>query len=247
MGTRNICVKTADQRDTVILAVLKGREKKTVEDFLRSIPKRLRATVEQVCTDLYEGFVNAVKEVLPAAKVVADRFHVAKLYRAAVDTLRKSEMKELKRVFEKEEYAGLKGVMWLLRRNSRDLTEAELALLELLFECSPSLRKAHALREKLTAIFETKHTKESAERAIRAWMAEVKRSGLDCFDDFLGTIENWMDEITNYFISRLSSGWIEGFNNKIKLIKRRCFGLTNLGNLFRRIWLDLKGYEAFAR
>jgi len=230
----------------VILAVLKGREKRTVEDFLRSIPKRLRATVEQVCTDLYEGFVNAVQEVLPDAKVVADRFHVAKLYRAAVDTLRKSEMKELKRLLKKEEYAGLKGVMWLLRRNSRDLTEEELALLELLFECSPLLRKAHALREKLTAIFETKHTKESAERAIRAWMAEVKRSGLDCFDDFLGTLENWMDEITNYFISRLSSGWIEGFNNKIKVIKRRCFGLINVGNLFRRIWLDLKGYEAFA-
>lgn len=230
----------------VILAVLKGREKKTAMDFLKSIPKKLRATVEQVCTDLYEGFVNAVKEVLPAAKVVADRFHVAKLYRAAVDKLRKREMKELKRILEKKEYAGLKGVMWLLRRNSDDLTEEELALLELLFECSPSLRKAHALREKLTSIFETEHTKESAERAIRAWIAEVKGSGLDCFDTFLGTLEKWMNEITNYFISRLSSGWIEGFNNKIKVIKRRCFGIINPGNLFRRIWLDLNGYESFA-
>jgi len=104
----------------VSLAVLKGREKKTVEEFLRSIPKQLRATVEQVCTDLYEGFVNAVKEVLPNAKLVADRFQVAKLDRAAVDQLRKSEMKELKSVLQKEEYAGLQGVMWLLRRSSSD-------------------------------------------------------------------------------------------------------------------------------
>jgi len=49
--------------------------------------------------------------------------------------------------------------------------------------------------------------------AIRAWIKEVKRSGLDCFDKFLGTLENWMDEITNYFISRLTSGWVEGLNN----------------------------------
>jgi transposase len=77
-------------------------------------------------------------------------------------------------------------------------------------------------------------------------MEEVKQSGLKCFDKFLGTLENWMDEITNYFISRLSSGWVEGLNNKIKVLKRRCYGLSNIGNLFRRISLDLQGRAAFA-
>ncbi len=57
---------------------------------------------------------------------------------------------------------------------------------------------------------------------------------------------SFMDLITNYFISRSSSGWVEGLNNKIKVLKRRAYGVKNLGNLFRRIWLDLKGYEAFA-
>lgn len=248
-GHRNFVtiVSTQDEQGRAcVLAVLKGREKQTVVAFLKSIPKRLRKQVEQVCTDLYEGFVNAVKEVLPQAKVVADRFHVAKLYRAAVDDLRKSEMREIKHLLKPEEYAGLKGVMWLLRHNSDDLTSEELELLELLFECSPLLRKAHALREKLTKIFDAEHTKESAGRAIRAWIGEVKRSSLSCFDKFLGTIENYMDEITNYFISRLSSGWIEGFNNKIKVLKRRCYGLINIPSLFRRLWLDLHGFEAFA-
>jgi transposase len=50
-----------------------------------------------------------------------------------------------------------------------------------------------------------------------------------------------------YFVSRLSSGWVEGLNNKIKALKRRGYGIRNLPNLFRRIWLDLKGYEAFAK
>jgi len=230
----------------VILAVLEGREKETVKAFLQSIPAELRATIADVCTDMYDGFANAVKEVLPQARVIADRFHVARAYRAAVDELRKEELRELKAALKPEEYAGLKGVMWALRRNQADLSDEEWQLLELLFECSPALRQAYKLREKLTRIFETRHTKASARRAIRQWMAAVKRSGLDCFDKFLGTLENWLDEITNYFINRLTSGWVEGFNNKIKVLKRRCYGLTSPASLFRRLWLDLNGLDAFA-
>jgi transposase len=240
-------ISARDERaGPVVLAVLEGREKQTVIAFLQRIPEQLRATVKAVCTDLYDGFAGAVKEVLPQAKVVADRFHVAKLFRGATDALRKSEMGEIKQALKPEEYAAFKGVLWVWRRNQQDLTEEELEQLELLFECSPLLRRAHHLREKLSQIFETKQTKQAGEREIRAWIKEVKGSGLDCFDKFLATLETWMDEITNYFLSRLSSGWVEGLNNKIKVLKRRCYGIRNLPNLFRRIWLDLKGYQAFA-
>ena len=235
-----------EQGNPVVLAVLKGREKKTVVDFLKTIPARLQKTIKEVCTDLYEGFINAVEEVLPQAKLVADRYHIAKLYRAAVDQLRKIEMKELKQVLKQEEYAGLKGVLWMLRKRSESLEPEEKEILDLLFDASPLLRKAYHLREKLTRIFDKEHSKESGRRAIRRWMAEVRESGLDCFDKFLATLEERMDIITNYFTSRSSSGWVEGLNNKIKVLKRRSYGIKNLASLFRRIWLDLKGYEAFA-
>jgi transposase len=230
----------------IVLAVLKGREKQTLVDFLKTIPKGLQDTITEVCTDLYEGFINAVEEVLPQTQIVADRFHMAKLYRAAVDELRKTELKALKGVLTKEDYGGLKGVLWALRKRHENLEPEEQALLDRLFEASPMLRKAYNLREKLTRIFNKKHSKKSGRRAIRRWMAQVKDSGLECFDTFLSTLEKRMDIITNYFISRSSSGWVEGLNNKIKVLKRRAYGVKNLGNLFRRIWLDLKGYEAFA-
>jgi transposase len=184
--------------------------------------------------------------VLPQAQIVADRFHVTKLYRAAVDALRKTELKALKGALTKEQYAGLKGVLWAWRKRSENLAPEEHALLDRLFEVSPLLRKAYNLREKLTRIFDKEQSKKSGRRAIRRWMAAVRKSGLDCFDQFLTTLENRMDLITNYFISRSSSGWVEGLNNKIKVLKRRSYGAKNLGNLFRRIWLDLRGYEAFA-
>ena len=240
-------VSTQDEEgNPEVLAVLKGREKETIVKFLKTIPAKLRKTIEEVCTDLYEGFIGAVEEVLPETRIVADRFHVAKLYRAAVDQVRKVELKELNRVLEKEEYAGLKGVLWMLRKRNEDLAAEEKKILALLFNASPLLQKAYRLREKLTRIFDRDHTKESGERAIRRWMAEVRASGLGCFDQFLTTLEKQMDLITNYFINRSSSGWVEGLNNKIKVLKRRAYGITNLANLFRRIWLDLNGYEAFA-
>jgi transposase len=235
-----------EQGRPIVLAVLKGREKQPLVDFLKTIPKRLQETIKEGCTDLYDGFIHAAEEVLPQAKIVADRFHVAKLYRAAVDELRKTELKALKGVLTKAEYAGLKGVLWALRKRREHLEPEEQALLDRLFEASPLLRKAYTLREKLTRLFDKEHSKKSGRRALRRWMAAVRNSGLDCFDKFLTTLENRMDIITNYFISRSSSGWVEGLNNKIKVLKRRSYGIKNLGNLFRRIWLDLRGHEAFA-
>src|SRR5881227_2552084 len=131
------------------------------------------------------------------------------------DALRKIEMKELKAILTKEEYARLKGVLGALRKRHENLEPEEQALLDGLFEASLSLRKAYNLREKLTRLFDKKHSKKSGRRAIRRWMAAVRESGLNCFDNFLTPLENRMDTITNYFISRSSSGWVEGLNNKI--------------------------------
>jgi transposase len=235
-----------EQGRPIVLAVLEGREKQTLVDFLKTIPKRLQDTIKEVCTDRYDGFIHAAEEVLPQATIVADCFHVTKLYRAAVDEVRKTELKALKGALTKEQYAELKGVLWALRTRSENLAPEEHALLDRLFEASPLLRKAYTLREKLTRIFDKEHSKKSGRRALRRWMAAVRESGLDCFDQFLTTLENRMDIIINYFISRSSSGWVEGLNNKIKVLKRRSYGIKNLGNLFRRIWLDLRGHEAFA-
>jgi transposase len=96
------------------------------------------------------------------------------------------------------------------------------------------------LREQLTAIYEQPLAKPMAERKIRGWIRRVKRSQLKCFNDFLSTLDNWWEEITNYFVERENSGFVEGFNNKLKVLKRRCYGIFNLQHLFQRIYLDLE-------
>jgi transposase len=88
--------------------------------------------------------------------------------------------------------------------------------------------------------------KSKAKRELKYWMKRVRESEVSCFDTFLSTLEKWLDERANYFIARLTSGFVEGLNNKIKVIKRRCYGLLNPKHLFQRIHLDLSGYSEFA-
>jgi transposase len=166
-----VLVTTRDAEGQVkLLGVLPDRKLETVEKFLLTIPERLRATVREVCIDMYEGYASAVKKVLPQARAVADRFHVAKKYRDCADRLRIESQRDLKAGLSKEEYEALKGTMWLFRRDPEELD------------------------------------KEERER---------------------------------------TSGFVEGFNNKVKVLKRRCYGITNLTHLFQRLYLDLGGYRLF--
>jgi len=232
---------------TRILAVLKDRKKETVKTFFSRIPTRVRKTVRAVCADMYDGFVKAAKEVFgDKVKIIIDRFHVAKLYRKGVDTLRKAEMKRLKNTLVKEEYAKLKNVMWILRKDTKNLLDEELDVLQLLFMHSPLLETSYKLSKELTYIFNEDRQRSRAKRNIHAWINRVKQSGLGCFNTFLSTLEERMEEILHYFIHRQTSGFVEGLNNKIKVIKRRCYGILNPDHLFQRILLDLSGYSLFS-
>jgi transposase len=230
-----------------LLAVLKDRRKDTVKDFLETIPDDLKSTVKSVCTDMYDGFINAAKEVFgKRTRIVVDRFHVAKLYRKGLDTLRIKELKRLKEELSEEEYAELKGAMWVLRKKKEDLTAENKALLKLLFGYSPSLKTAYQLRNDLTKIFNTKTSRSGGKRRINNWIVRVNASGITCYDKFISTLNSYMEEIVNYFIDRHSSGFVEGFNNKIKVIKRRCYGILNIDHLFQRIFLDISEREIYA-
>lgn len=230
-----------------ILAVLPNRKKKTVKKFLCSIPQRLRETIHTVCCDMWKHYIAAVEEVFgDEVDITVDRFHVAGKYRAAADKLRQKELRRLKKELSENDYKELKGIMWTYRKQEADLSPDEADLLERFFAYSPDAQKTYTLREELTAIFEQPLSKEKAAEKIKAWCDQVKESGLTCFDAFLTTLDNHLDYITNYFIKRLNSGFVEGFNNKIKVIKRRCYGIFNVAHLFQRIFLDLEGYRLFA-
>lgn len=230
----------------IILGVLPGHEKAEVIDFLRSIPLRITQSIQTVCCDLWEAYTEAARQELPSARIVADRFHVARHYRDAADQVRKQELHGLKKELPKAEYEKLNGSYRAFRKNAVDLNKEERKVLRSFFKHSALAKQAYLLREALTAIFNMNLSKKQAQSKIRGWIQKVHNSGLNCFENFLKLLNTWWEEITNYFIRRENSGFVEGFNNKVKVLKRRSYGIFNLKHLFQRIYLDLHGYHLFA-
>ncbi len=212
------------QGHTHVLAVLPDRLQATVQAFLDGIPTVLKTTIRRVCMDMWDGYAGAVVAALPHAQIVVDRFHVAVQYRNAVDEVRKQGCRRINASRRTRPCprpncgVGAPGMAVLTPTQQGQLVE--------LFEQTPALASACVLRTTLTAIFECTPDRATQAR-IKAWSAQVKASGLSCFDKFLNTLHNWQDGILNYFDGRYNSGFVEGLNNKLKLLKRRCFGLDD--------------------
>ena len=241
-----VSAKVSEAGDSpIVIGVLPDREKETVKTFLKSIPEHLKQTVKHVCTDMYDGFVYAAIEVFGVQCLVIDRYHVAKLYRKPLDKLRISEMARLKSELSEQEYAKLEGMMWILRKNHECLSESNKSALEILYKHSPKLKDAHSYALKLTHIFNIHTTRKSAIAKINRWIKSVEKSKLKIFNGFITTLCKYKPYIGNYFKSRKNSGFVEGLNNKIKVLKRRCYGLFNTESLFQRLFLDLQGMAIY--
>lgn len=244
---------TAKQSDGTIriLAVLPDRKKATVRAFLEQIPARLRTTIRSFTSDLYESYTAAIDEYLAAhpdvkARRVIDRFHVAQLYREDFDDLRKTELKRLKKELPKATFdQDCQKTLWILRKNQSALDQKEQIRLNQLLTHSPLLRQAYSLREELTTLFNKVQTLEEAELSLTLWIQKVEASSVACYDKFIQTLRTHWKPILNYFVDRVTSGFVEGLNNKIKTIKRRCYGIRKTTTLFQRIWLDLEGFQRF--
>lgn len=248
-GHRSFVVIVTARRsegELLLLAVLPNRTKETVRSWLQSIPAARQTQIQTVCCDLWEAYVSAVQEVLPHTTIVLDRFHVAQHYRDAADTLRKQELKRLHKELPKESTNPFKKSLWPFRKRPADLESSEQERLDALFAHSPALKQAYTFRDELTTIFDTTRSKAAGVRRIKAWRKRVAASGLRCFDAFLSLVDRWLSLIANYFRHRQSSGFVEGLNTKLKVLKRRCYGIYNLGHLFQRITLDLQGYRQFS-
>jgi len=240
----------SDNKKVKILGVVDGNSKDDILPFLQSIPKDILLSLRGITIDMGASYFSALKEVIDDVDkfnriVTIDRFHVAKLVGDKVDKERKKVVKQLKIEFENDDdkLESIKGTMWPFRHHRDDLSEEENDKLEKLFELAPSLEECYDLREELYEIFELKGiSKEEAKEKIDDWCEKAnlfKTKGFNPFTSFIKTYRNFEENILNYFTDRISSGPVEGLNNKIKVIKRRGFGFRNIANFAKRLFLDI--------
>lgn len=217
-----------------IVDVLPSRKESVLRRYFSSISKEARENVQTVTMDMWATFINLVKEFFPNARIVIDRFHVQKQLNKAVDTVRKT----VQRTLSKQESKELKGLRWVLLKNKDMLNQEERTLLKKAFGYSSKLHSAYLRKEEFREIFEKNTNKKKAAKQIQRWIEKAAALKHRSFTTFLKTLNNRKDYILNYFRRLESNGFMEGIINKVKLIKRAAYGMTNFCHLRNRILLS---------
>jgi transposase len=193
-------------------------------DALKPFWKRLRrshAKIEAVATDMSKAYIKAVRDNLKRAVHVFDHFHVIKLYNDKLSALRRQLFHELTAQGKKL----VKGIRWLLLKNQENLDpkKDERQRLERALKLNEPLAIAYYLKEDLRQIWQQEN-KFTARHFLRDWLARARVSGVRMLEKFADTLEEHQEGILNYYDYPISTGPLEGTNNKIQLMKRKAYG-----------------------
>jgi transposase len=229
-----------DHTNGRVLDVLETRDKAAVVQWLKAGRESgLLASLQEVTCDMWDAYAEAPKEVFgPAVRITIDRFHVMKNFQDRLNDARREIQKRL----DKQQAKELKGSRWLWVTNPENLTAEQRAELEVLKRKFPDLGRLADHREALRRIFEDHRIKNPATAVdrLKQWCRQGVALGLQALTQFNKTLENWMDRIANYFVSRSSNGRTEGFNRGLRAILWRACGMRNFAH-FRLRALHLFG------
>lgn len=201
-----------------------GKGVEALEPFWKRL-RRARAKVKAVATDMSPAYNRAVRDHLPRAVHVFDHFHVIKLFNDKLSDLRRQLYHQAS---SDEERKLLKGTRWLLLKNPENLDEDrnELQRLEDALRLNKPLAIAYYLKEDLRQIW-SQPDKRTARRVLRDWLKRARASGIRMLVQFAATLEAHQEGILNYYNYPISTGPLEGTNNKIKTMKRQAYGFRD--------------------
>src|SRR3954453_7033874 len=197
-------------------------------DALKPFWKRLRsskAKIEAVAMDMSPAYREAVSTHLPKAKIVFDRFHVMKLFNEKLSDLRRALHREATDVMQKKV---LKGTRWLLLKAAENLDEKkdERTKLEEALALNKSLAVAYYLKEDLRQFWE-KPGKKFGTVFLDGWIKRAESSGIKILQQMAKTLAAHRSGLLAYYDVMLTSGPMEGTNNKIKAMKRQAYGFRD--------------------
>ena len=183
--------------------------------------KKSRAQIIAVCSDMSSAYTSAIRSHLPEAIHVFDRFHVVKLFNEKLTSLRRRLYGETK---DKEAKDALKGIRFELLKREPSAKGAE--QLEKALALHADLAVAHVLKEQLSEFWE-QDDEVDAFSCIVSWIEDAEWSEIPEMKAFAKTLRKHWQEIINYYDAEITTGPLEGFNNKIKTLKRQSYGFRD--------------------
>ena len=218
----------ADPKNHKIIDILPNRYE---NDLIRYFSQfESRKNVKYFVCDMNPHFREVGKACFKNAVIVADRYHVIRQVYWAMERVRKNEQNKLSAGFRKY----FKKSRYLLMKPMEKLTDEEADKLALMFEIAPRLADAYRLKNEFLTVIRSKSSAEG-KRKLADWLMAVEVMDLPEFSDCSRAYHNWFKEILNSMDVPWSNGFIEGCNNKTKVLKRVCFGMRNFRNFRNRI------------
>lgn len=214
---------------TVVLDLLSGAVVFIGEgkgaDALAPFWRRLHASgarIEAVASDMSAAYLLAIAEHLPDAVHVLDRFHVMKLYNDKLANLRRDLQRSAETVEHKRV---IKGTRWLLLKNAENLDadRDEQRRLEEALQLNRPLATAYYMKEDLRQLWQ-QPGKRTAGRFLDAWIARAESSGVRMLIQFAQTLQQHRRSLLAWYDYPISTGPLEGTNNKIQTMKRQAYG-----------------------
>jgi len=184
-----------------------------------------RAKIRAVATDMGKPYIRAVRDHLPHAVHVFDHFHVIKLFNDKLSALRRELYHQAQSDHER---AILKGTRWLLLKNPENLDNErnEFDRLMAALRLNQPLAIAYYLKEDLRQIWQQSN-KRTARRVLKDWLARARASGIRILQQFADTLEEHQEGVLAYYDYPISTGPLEGTNNKIQTMKRQAYGFRD--------------------
>ena len=213
-----------DLASGAVVFVGDGKDAEALEPFWKRL-KASRARIEAVAMDMSKAYIHAVSAHLPNSTIVFDHFHLVKLFNEKLTQLRRDLHRELEDCRQKHV---LKGTRWLLLKNPENLDPErnEHERLEEALALNKPLATAYYMKEDLRQLW-TQGNKKAAELHLNDWIARAEASGIAILKSFAKTLRTYRAGILAYYDFRISSGPLEGTNNKIKTMQRQAYGFRD--------------------
>lgn len=200
------------------------RSEASLDEFFNWLGPKKNARVELAVMDMWKAFSNSTKKNAPAARILFDKFHVMRHLSDALDKVRKSEYKRL----SGRDRRFIKGQKYTLLSHRENLTLEGRQSLKLLLGANKRLNTAYMLKESFGQLWD--YQREGwARRFFDQWCSSLKWQRLKPYEEFAGLIERHWDGIAAYCEPRnkVSLGFVEGLNTKIRVLQRRAYGLRD--------------------
>lgn len=218
----------ADPQNHKVVDILPNRFEGDLVQYFSQFESKTR--VKYFVCDMNPHFRRVAELCFKNAVVVADRYHVSRQVFWAMEHVRKNEQSKLSPRFRKY----FKRSKYLLSKPMDRLTEDESNRLALMFEIAPRLADAYRLKNEFIAVLHSQSSAIGKERFID-WLQSAEAYEMPEFQNCVKAYRNWFQEILNSMDVPWSNGFIEGCNNKTKVLKRVCFGMRNFRNFRNRI------------